>query len=164
MKNATIALIAIPVMLAVSSLSFADSENSTKGWEKKHSKENYRGKHGQRNPEKMLKKLTEKLGLSEQQQAEVKALLEQQKETSEAGKTSRKALHEAIRNLNVNDADYQQQLEKVKSQAGLAAQAKIEKMMSFKQGMAGILDEAQLEKLEKFGNDKKSKRGNNSNN
>lgn len=151
MKTKTIALLAIPTLIAISTLSLAHSDNGQSGWGKKHSGEGQYKNHGdQRNSQLMLKKMTEKLALTEQQQTDIKALLEKQKMASDVGKDSRQALHEALRNLDVKAADYDQQLTAIKEQAGLKAQGKIDNMMAMKRGMAAILTPEQLAKMQQM--------------
>ena len=104
--------------------------------------------------------MTEKLALTEQQQIDIKALFEKQKIASDAGKDSRRALHEALRNLDVNAADYDQQLTAIKEQAGLKAQGKIDNMMAMKRGMAAILTPEQLEKMQQMKMKKSEKQHN----
>ena len=151
MKTKIIALLAIPALIAISTFSLAQSDQEQSGWDKKHSADGqYKNHHGRRNPQQMLKKMTEKLALTEQQQIDIKALFEKQKMASDAGKDSRKALHEALRNLDVNAADYDQQLTAIKEQAGLKAQGKIDNMMAIKRGLAAILTPEQLEKMQQM--------------
>jgi len=147
MKNKTIALIAVPALIAISTFSLANSE-SKEGCDNKQENSEKRANHGTRNPERMLEKLTEKLTLSEQQQTAVKSLFEKQQSVFSAGKESRTALHDAVRNLDINAADYAEQLVKVKEQAGLRAQNKIDNLMAIKQGMAQILTPEQLKQFE----------------
>jgi len=149
MKNKTIALLAVPALIAISTFSIANSD-SKEGYQNNHEQGEKRGKRGYRNPERMLEKLTEKLGLSEQQQTDIKALFAKQKTVRDAGKDSRKALHDAVRNLDINAADYADQLAKVKAQAGLSAETKIANKMAMKQAMADILTPEQLKQLEEI--------------
>ena len=143
-------LIAVPTLMAISTFSLAHSDSHKEDDFKKHGSSEYRGKHGARNPERMLKKMTKALDLTEQQQTELKAAFESQKSVMDANKESRKSLHDAIRKLDVNAADYSAQLATVKAQAGLAAQTKIDNLMSMKQQLAKILTSEQLEKLEEM--------------
>jgi len=149
MKNKTIALIAVPTLIAISTFSLANTEDK-EGCESKQEYSEKRDNRGTRSPDRMLEKLTEKLTLSEQQQTAVKSLFEKQQAVFGSGKESRTALHDAVRNLDINAADYAEQLAKVKEQAGLRAQNKIDNLMAIKQGMAQILTPEQLKQFEEL--------------
>jgi len=149
MKNKTIALIAVPALIAISTFSLANSE-SRESCDSKQEYSEKRVNYGARSPARMLEKLTEKLTLSEQQQTAVKSLFEKQQSVFDPGKESRTALHDAVRNLDINATDYTEQLVKVKEQASLRAQNKIDNLMAIKQGMAQILTLEQLKKFEEF--------------
>jgi len=81
MKNTLIALIAIPTIL-ISTLSFADNEQQDK--------------NSKRSPEKMLSHLSQVLELTDSQQTQIKALIEEQKENREEG-LSRREQREAMK-------------------------------------------------------------------
>jgi Spy/CpxP family protein refolding chaperone len=149
MKNKTIALLAVPALIAISTFSIANSESKA-GCDSKQENSEKRANHSARNPERMLEKLTEKLALSEQQQTAIKSLFEKQQSVFNAAKESRTALHDAVRNLDINTADYAEQLTKVKEQAGLRAQNKIDNLMAIKQGMTQILTAEQLKQFEEL--------------
>jgi len=84
MKNTLVALIAIPTIL-FSTLSFADNEQQ--------------GKDSKRSPEKMLSHLAQVLELTDSQQTQIKALIEEQKENREEGlsrREQRQAMKESM--------------------------------------------------------------------
>lgn len=158
MKNQTIAYITLPALLLMSSLSIvnvnADTNNLAEGEESSEGKQ-HRGQKHARKSQKKFAMLTEKLELSESQQTQIKALFEAQQAARQSSGNGRKALHQAIRNLDVNAADYTEKLAAIKQQAGLAAGGKIDAMMAMQQSMQKILSAEQFEKLQTLKSDKR---------
>jgi Spy/CpxP family protein refolding chaperone len=160
MKNKAIAFLAIPTMVLLSSFNFAnaDDTNATKTDGAKHQSEKG-GKHRGPSIEKKVQKLTNVLELSEAQQTQITTLFEKQKTAHKAGAEQRKSLHEAIRAIDVNAADYTAKLAQVKQQAGLQAQNKVENMLTAKQEMQQILTPEQFSKFEEMKAKMKMKKG-----
>ncbi len=160
MKNKAIAFLAIPTMALLSSFNFANADDTstikTDG-AKQHSEKG--GKHRGPSIEKKVQRLTKVLELSEAQQTQITALFEKQKAAHKAGAEQRKSLHDAIRAIDVNAADYTAKLAQVKQQAGLEAQNKVEKMLTAKQEMQKILTPEQFSKFEEIKAKMKMKRG-----
>jgi len=158
MKNKAIAFLAIPTMVLLSSFNLANADDKstikTDG-PKQHSEKG--GKHRGPSIEKKVERLTKALELSETQKTQVTALFEKQKESRKAGVEQRKALHEAIRSVDVNGADYASQLAKVKQQAGLQAQDRVEKMLTAKKDIQKILTAEQFKKFEEMKDKMKDK-------
>lgn len=83
MKNNIIALIAIPMLLAISTASSANSDNQDRD--------------NKRNPQKMLAHLSQTLNLTETQQSQIASLIEQQQANRNNDGLSRKARHLAMK-------------------------------------------------------------------
>ena len=83
MNKNIITFIAVPTMLLISTLSTANSEEQNQqGFSSQQQSEfGHRGNQRGPNMEKKLQMLTEKLSLTTEQQAQIKALFEKQQET-----------------------------------------------------------------------------------
>ena len=160
MNKNIITFIAVPAMLLLSTHSTANSEEQNQQGFSAQQQSEFGRPDNQRgaNMEQKLQMLTEKLSLTTEQQAEIKALFEKQQETRKAYGEQRKALHQAIRNLDANAADYAEKLAAVKQQAGLSAGNKIQQMMSTRQAMQEILTPEQQELMKQMKGEKRGKR------
>ncbi|MFT5706979.1 MAG: Spy/CpxP family protein refolding chaperone [Oceanospirillaceae bacterium] len=166
MRIKNIALIAIPAFILATSFSAVQAQEKKSGYGKnnhcQHTDVNEASKKGERgnNPERKLAKLTKKLNLTDDQQSKLKTLFSQQQEIRKAKSAQRTALHQSIRDLDTNAADYSSKLADVKQQAGLAAQGKIDSMMSMRQKMQDILTADQLKKMQDMQSGRGTKGGN----
>ncbi|MCJ8299548.1 MAG: Spy/CpxP family protein refolding chaperone [Pseudomonadales bacterium] len=160
MNNNIITFIAAPAMLLLSTLSTANSEEQNQQGFSGEQQSEFGRRDNQRGPdmEQKLQMLTKKLSLTTDQQTQIKALFEKQQETRKASGEQRQALHQAIRNLDVNAADYAEKLAAVKQQAGLSAGNKIQQMMSTRQAMQEILTPEQQELMKQMKGEKRGKR------
>ena len=152
MKFKSIAMLSLPAIFLAGTFTSLQVQAQDNDQKKGHRYE--QGNKGQHS-ERMLKRLSKKLDLTEQQQTDLKALFDSKKDASEGKRESRQALHEAVRNLDPNAADYAAKLAQVKQQAGLAAQNKIDSMMEMRQGLQKILTPEQFTKMQTL----KNKRG-----
>lgn len=152
MNKKTFAFITIPALILASTISIAHARDNNQGYDEyaSHSEGKHQGKFSKKKAEKKLKYLTKKLALSDQQVADIKALFAEQQSGREATMEKRKALHTAIRELDPNAADYTSALAKVKSEASLAAQDRIDNMVTAKQKISAILTPEQLKKFEEM--------------
>ncbi|MGB1236635.1 MAG: Spy/CpxP family protein refolding chaperone [Pseudomonadales bacterium] len=152
LKKKTIALLSVPAFIMASTFGitqlahaegfYGDGERSGQ-----HDRKHKKGKS--------VERLAKKLDLSDEQKAKVKALFEQQSASREAKRDERKALHEAIRKLDVNAANFDTALADVKARASIQAMARIDSLVFMKQKMGEILTAEQLAKFEEM----KEKRG-----
>jgi|GEM_PF-5192870 len=160
MNKNIIAFIAVPALLLLSNASNANSETQDQQGFSTQEQSEYGRRGNQRGPnmEQKLQMLTEKLSLTTEQQAQIKALFERQQATRKASGEQRKALHEAVRALDPNAANYTEKLAEVKRQAGVSAGNKIQKMMSTRQAMQQILTPEQQELMKQMKGGKRGKR------
>jgi Spy/CpxP family protein refolding chaperone len=154
----TIALLTLPALLLTSSLSFASSDSSNgHSWGGGKYSEEGGHKNSAKYAAKKLKKMSKKLDLSKDQEAQLKTLFEARQVMRESGMQARKTLHESIRNLDPKAADYTTKLAAVKQQAGAQAQSKIDSMMSMRASLQEILSADQYQKMQEM-MDKRSKK------
>lgn len=100
------------------------------------------GGWGRHNPEKRLERMTEQLGLSDEQRSQMQALMEQRPERGAGRETFRK-LHD----LDPNAADYQQQLDELVKQAQEQMGERIRARAAHRAAVAEILTDEQEQKL-----------------
>jgi Spy/CpxP family protein refolding chaperone len=155
MKFKSIAMLSLPAIFLAGTFGSLQVQAQDNDHKKGHRYEQgNKGEHSER----MLKRLSKKLDLTEQQQTDLKALFDNKKEASEGKHASRQALHDAVRNLDPSAADYASKLAQVKQQAGLAAQNKIDNMMEMRQSLQSILTPEQFTKMQAF-KEKRSEHG-----
>ncbi|MEH6444939.1 MAG: Spy/CpxP family protein refolding chaperone [Oceanospirillaceae bacterium] len=163
MRIKNIVLLAIPAFVLATSFSAVQAQEKKSGYSEnghcQYTDTNEAGQHGKNgkrghNSDRKLAKLTKKLNLTDDQQSQLKVLFSEQKESRMAKSAQRKALHQSIRDLDVNAADYSTKLATVKQQAGLAAQSKIDSIMSMRQKMQVILTAEQLDKMQEMHGDR----------
>lgn len=131
-------------LIAFSSVSHADSEYGNKGGHAKHSQMT-EAKKSER-MEKRLNRMATKLGLSDDQKTQLRALKQNRRNEIKPLRDEQRAIRKEIRQLNPNASDYEAKL------AGAAnRQAEITRQMiitkgSQRQQMAAILTPEQLAK------------------
>lgn len=153
MKKKTIALFAVPAFILASTVGITQVANAS-GFSGDCERSEHRGK--KHHDGKRLERLAKKLDLSDVQQTQMKALFEQQKASREGKSDERKAIHQALRDLDVNAADFDTKLAAVKEKAKLQAVSRIDSKVFMKQKMSEILTAEQLVKLQEM-QDKRSK-------
>ena len=129
-------------VLAFSSLSLADNEHSN---HRSNAEHNY-----QQMTEKRLAKLTRKLGLSESQQADIKALKSKQKAQVRELKPAMKAFRQQVKTLMSADSFDEEAFSQLhaSNQDTFSAMALIKAKSKF--AMKSVLTQEQLEKFKKM--------------
>ncbi|RTE67116.1 periplasmic heavy metal sensor [Amphritea opalescens] len=120
--------------------------------------EGRQGKHAQmedgKHAGKRLHAMAEKLGLSEEQEAQMKTLFKDRHEQMREQRGQIKEMHAALRNLDVNAADYDEQVAGLVTQAQENTAEMIQMRAQQKKDMFAILTPEQQEKFSEMRPDK----------
>jgi Spy/CpxP family protein refolding chaperone len=151
MKKTLLTLVAIPT-LVLGTMAYADGGKHRDSCDGKHDRQSHGKKeHGMRDGqsgERMLKRMTKRLELTEEQQTSLKTVFEAQSKQRDALKEKSRDLHEALRDLDPKADGYAEQLEEAKKTAAQLAVERIDEGAELRQKVADILTPEQLEKWE----------------
>ena len=131
--------------LALSGLAVADQGGK---FCKKHGK--FSGANSSEFMEKRMTRMSEKLGLSDDQQQQLKAVMESKATTRTSLQERKQAIREEMKNLDPTAAAYESDLRKIAAKkAALVEESTIARGMS-RQQFAGILTEEQRAKMKEM--------------
>ena len=136
----------------------AMAEGGEGGWKKghkgHHGKMHHRGKRGKH----MMKRMARKLGLTDEQKAEMKTLREAHREEMKPLREQRKAIRTSLEALDPAAADYDAQITVIADQqANLARQMFILKN-KMKQQMSAVLTDEQRAKMKEMRAERKQRK------
>ena len=114
------------------------------------------GRHGGGH---MMKRMAEKLGLTEAQQTEIKTLREAQKETYKALREEMKALSVEMKALDSTGADYQSQVVVLADKKADLERKKFIQRSDARQKFEAVLTEEQRATMKKMKEERKSRHG-----
>lgn len=148
MKKAIITLITIPA-IAFGAAALADMKGHGGPFGDKDKSERCDREKGDRG-ERMLKRMSKKLDLTDEQKVAVGKLMEEKRDQKVASKDKMVELHKAIRDLDPTADNYTQQLNKAKQTAADMAMQRVDSKASMKAEMQKILTGEQLAKLDEM--------------
>lgn len=121
----------------------------------KHGKKG--GEYSEKRMQKKMERMTEKLGLSAEQSEQMKAAMKSSHETMKGYRTQMQSVHESMRNLDPDAADFDTQLASLANQKGeLVRQMTLAKGKK-RQAMAKILSPEQRAKMKQMRAERKAR-------
>ncbi len=159
MKIKKIVLIAIPALILATSFSAlhadedGDKFNHNGPFNHQGMGKHFAGKF-QHNAAGKLDLLKKKLALNPAQESKLKKLFAESTSSKSQLFSQRKDLHQAIRDIDVSNADYPTKLAALKQQATVIAHSKIDTMLTMRQSIQAILTPEQYQKMQDMGSNR----------